>query len=146
MTTITKQVERKLRGSGGRMTSQRRLILQTLENAAGHPSAEEIYTLARQQDPTLNLSTVYRNLRWLEEMELVSPRRFEDDPRLNRFDPGSPLEHHHFRCYRCGAIIEFSSKEIDTVRAAFEAENDARVEETTLILYGTCSRCKNGLP
>jgi hypothetical protein len=51
MPTLEKQVENRLRSSGGRMTSQRRLILQTLQTMSGHPTAEEIYTAARQLDP-----------------------------------------------------------------------------------------------
>jgi Fur family transcriptional regulator, ferric uptake regulator len=50
---------------GGRMTSQRKIILDSFRLANEHPTAEDIFRLARKHDPSLNLSTVYRTLRWL---------------------------------------------------------------------------------
>ena len=67
MSPLIQETSKRLRLQGGRMTPQRRLILQILETLTSHPTAEELYYLAHQQDPTLNLSTVYRTLRWLEQ-------------------------------------------------------------------------------
>ena len=66
----------RLRAQGGRMTIQRRLIFSLLDSLGEHPTAEELLILAREQDPDLNLSTVYRTLRWLEAENLVSSRVF----------------------------------------------------------------------
>ncbi len=123
------------------MTSQRRLILEILEAYSGHPTAEDIYTLARQKDPSLNLSTVYRTLRWLEEVELISPRRFDDDQRSERFDPNTLSEHYHFCCQVCGKIIEFDEALAERIAHQFEAEAGARVANVSLVLYGTCREC-----
>ncbi len=123
------------------MTSQRRLILEILQTFSGHPTAEDIYNLARQQDLSLNLSTVYRTLRWLEEMELISPRRFDDDRRSDRFDPNTPSEHYHFRCQICGKITEFDEELVEQIAQRFEARANARVASVSLVLYGTCREC-----
>jgi Fe2+ or Zn2+ uptake regulation protein len=141
MPTLEKQVENRLRSSGGRMTSQRRLILQTLQTMSGHPTAEEIYTAARQLDASLNLSTVYRNLRWLEENDLISPRQFEGERVQQRFDPVSPKEHFHFCCRNCGEIIEFSDAAIDEIHSRFEEQYGAQVNQVSLVLYGICKCC-----
>ena len=71
-TPLAAQVTQTLRAQGGRMTAQRRLILDLLQESDSHPTAEELYALARQSDPSLNLSTVYRTLNWLEERGFVS--------------------------------------------------------------------------
>jgi Fe2+ or Zn2+ uptake regulation protein len=42
-------LERELRGAGGRVTPQRRLIAGILQEQGGHLSAEEIYLLARRR-------------------------------------------------------------------------------------------------
>ena len=141
MPTLENQVESRLRSSGGRMTNQRRLILQTLQSMSGHPTAEDIYTAACQVDPSLNLSTVYRNLRWLEENDLISPRQFEGERVQQRFDPASPKEHFHFCCRSCGEIIEFSDAKLDEIRSSFEAQHGAIVSHVSLVLYGLCDRC-----
>jgi len=143
MPTLENQVERRLRSSGGRMTSQRRLILKTLQSLSGHPTVEDIYHAVRKSDPSVNLSTVYRNLRWLEENELISPRQFQGERTQQRFDRPSPEEHYHFRCRQCGAIIEFSDAKIDEIRSQFETQYRAQVSQVSLVLYGLCERCKS---
>ncbi len=50
MSTLVAQAEEQLRATGGRMTSQRRLILHAFEELGGHPTAEEILVAARDHD------------------------------------------------------------------------------------------------
>lgn len=125
------------------MTAQRKLILEVLENAPDHPTAEEIYHHARLCDPTLNLSTVYRTLRWLQEQGLVSPRWFEDERRQERFDTtlGEETDHYHFRCHICNAIIEFPEPLMETIKQDYQKRCGGRVESATLTLYGVCASC-----
>lgn len=141
--SLLEQVSLRLQAEGGRMTAQRRLILETLENCADHPTAEEIYERACQADGTLHLSTVYRTLRWLESEGLVNPRWFEDERPQQRFDPVSmEADHHHFRCRICNAIIEFSEPLIDTIKRNYEEQLGGQVETATLTLYGICHDCQ----
>ncbi|MFC1879438.1 Fur family transcriptional regulator [Chloroflexota bacterium] len=142
MNTLVQNVSERLRSQGGRMTGQRRLICETLENISGHPTAEELFDKVQVVDPSLSLSTVYRTLRWLEGEGLVSARRFDGDQRQERFDPVHPFEHHHFLCTVCHAVIEFDNPLIDQISAEFERNTDVLVECTSLELYGLCSRCQ----
>jgi Fe2+ or Zn2+ uptake regulation protein len=146
MSTLIQETSKRLRLQGGRMTPQRRLILQTLETLTSHPTAEELYYLARQHDPTLNLSTVYRTLRWLEQEDLVSPRVFREERRQERFDPAYPSEHHHFMCTGCKAVIEFDTHLLDQIKGQFEHDTNALVQTGTIVLYGLCPACLNQPP
>lgn len=133
-----------LHARGGRMTSQRRLILETLAECTDHPTAEEIYSRARQKYPGINLSTVYRTLRWLEKQGLVNARLFHDERGLERFDPiadHGEVDHHHFRCENCNQIIEFSSVLIDEIKGKFVSDHGGRVIKASLTLYGLCAEC-----
>lgn len=123
------------------MTTQRRIILDALESCGGHPTAEEVYREAKVNDPTLNLSTVYRTLRWLEKLELVSTHQFDDGRHLDRFDASHPQEHHHFRCRECNRIIEFSDERIQQIKTDFAAAYDCEVDDASLILNGLCRHC-----
>ncbi|MBN1147767.1 MAG: transcriptional repressor [Anaerolineales bacterium] len=143
MGTLLEDAQDRLRSQGGRMTTQRRLILEALECLVCHPSAEEVFDEVRQQDPSLNLSTVYRTLRWLEQEGLVSARRFDDERRQERFDPALPAEHHHFVCSVCKCVIEFDDHLIDEGKARFEARSGCEVKSASFTLYGICSQCKN---
>jgi Fe2+ or Zn2+ uptake regulation protein len=127
---------------GGRMTDQRRLILETLETLDSHPSAEELHFIVREQDPKIHLSTIYRTLRWLEQEGLVSSRWFEEDRRQERFDPALPIEHHHFICTQCKKVIEFDDPMVRSIMDRFEEAFEAQIKETTIVLYGICSKCK----
>lgn len=137
-------IRQAVHASGGRMTAQRRLIFETLVACDDHPTAEEIYRRARRKKPELNLSTVYRTLRWLEQAGLVNARRFEGEPRQERFDPVGerPVDHHHFRCRACNAIIEFSAPVLEEIKAQFSRDHGASVESASLTLYGLCAACR----
>ena len=141
MIPLIQETSKRLRLQGGRMTPQRRLILQILESLTSHPTAEELYNLAHQQDPTLNLSTVYRTLRWLEQENLVSTRVFREERRQERFDPAYPSEHHHFMCTGCKTVIEFDTHLMEQITAQFESETAALVQTGTIVMYGLCPEC-----
>lgn len=144
-TSLLQMVTDKLRSEGGRMTAQRRLILEALECGEDHPTAEEIYRRARASDDSLHLSTVYRTLRWLEEEGLVSPRWFEDERRQERFDPvlgQESSDHYHFRCRVCNSIVEFSQPLLDVIKQAYQDQFGGEVESASLTLYGVCEKCK----
>jgi len=140
--TLVTNVQERLLIQGGRMTGQRRLICESLEAYSGHPTAEEVYELVRPSDPSLNLSTVYRTLRWLEQEGLVSVRRFDTEGRRERFDPVHPSQHHHFLCSECKCVIEFDTPLIDKVSIEFETEYRAAVNSASLELYGLCKDCQ----
>ena len=144
--SLLQQVKDRLHAEGGRLTEQRRLIVEVLENHPDHPTAEEIYLRARESDETLHLSTVYRTLRWLEEVGFLSPRWFEDERRQERFDMGldGSQDHYHFRCQECNQIIEFAEPLVEQIKAAYLAQYGGRVENATLILYGVCEKCRAG--
>jgi Fe2+ or Zn2+ uptake regulation protein len=124
------------------MTQQRRLILKSLEDTGGHPTAEELFTVVSQIDPNIHLSTVYRTLRWLEQEGLVSARRFDEQQRQERFDPALPKEHDHFVCKACQCVIEFNNPQKQAIRTQFEVETGAAVETMSIELYGLCAECQ----
>jgi Fe2+ or Zn2+ uptake regulation protein len=140
MPTLVDEAIECLAAKGGRMTAQRRLILETLDNLSGHPTAEELYEQLRPKAPDLNLSTVYRTLRWLEKEGLVGTRWFGPD-RQDRFDLASPAEHHHFVCTSCQQVIEFNSRGIERLKKQFEKDYGAEVDFASVTLYGQCPDC-----
>jgi Fe2+ or Zn2+ uptake regulation protein len=125
------------------MTSQRQAILAALDELDSHPSAEELYEIVRQQDASINLSTVYRTLRWLEQENLVRSRWFDapDSSHGTRFDKALPVEHHHFVCTCCGAVLEFDTPLAEVIKAGFEQDHQVQVSQSTITLYGLCRNC-----
>ena len=136
------------RSGGGRMTAQRRLILRTLNELGGHPTADEICAAARRHDTSLHPSTVYRTLAWLENAGLVDHCHLDAGPvnrHSERFDPVTPVEHHHFVCTACGGVIEFESTRVEVIKKDFARQHGAAVERSTLTLYGVCPDCRGAI-
>ena len=142
MGDLVAAAQERLRTQGGRLTAQRRLLFAILDSLGEHPTAEELFILARENEPDLNLSTVYRTLRWLEAENLVSARVFDEGRRQERFDPALPSEHHHFMCTSCKNVIEFDSNLFSSIKSQFQELNGARVTTGSIMLYGFCADCR----
>ena len=141
MQDLVQEIQERIQAKGGRMTSQRRTIVEALQDMDSHPTAEELHAVVSERDSSLHLSTVYRTLRWLEQEGLVSTRTFGDE-RQERFDPALPSEHYHFKCKLCKQIIEFDSLLVNTIKAQFELHSGAEVESGSVVLYGVCANCR----
>jgi len=141
MSDLVQSVKKRLHAQGGRLTSQRRLILEALERRSCHPTAEELYAVVIEQHPRLNLSTVYRTLRWLEQEGLINRRRFDEEHRQQRFEPSIPSEHHHFICQQCKMVFEFEDPHVLAIIRRFSSRSHARVATASLVLYGLCEKC-----
>ena len=144
MSGLVLQATEMLRTTGGRMTAQRRIILEALDALGGHPTAEQVYDAARVRDTTINSSTVYRTLGWLAEVGLIRPRRLRTGPgdRCQRFEPAPPAEHYHFVCSRCGQVLEFESPYIEQVKTEVAQQAGVAIERATVTLYGLCHACQ----
>ncbi len=141
MDGLVERARARVHASGGRMTGQRRLILETLTALPAHPTAEEVHARATRRDPALNLSTVYRTLHWLEAEGLVEPRRFRGHGRHDHFDLAGARGHHHFLCTHCQRVAEFDSPQVDEVARGYARRHGAKVSEASLVVYGLCADC-----
>lgn len=147
MASLVSEAQQQIALHGGRMTPQRRMILEALEaSPQEHPTAEELYSRLKPLAPDLNLSTIYRTLRWLENAGLIGSRWFEKDRGQERFDITLTSEHHHFVCRLCQRVIEFTSPQADAIKEQFENEFGCLVEAASIALSGVCEDCLIGTP
>lgn len=86
-----------------RLTPQRRAVLEVVQQADDHPSANEIFQRVQELHPGLAYGTVYTALRALVTEGLIRELKFGDG--ASRFD-GRVEEHHHALCLGCGALAE----------------------------------------
>src|SRR3990172_1655609 len=54
-----------------RITAQRRILMQTIQESTGHLDAATLLNLARERDPQIDRATVYRTLDMLKKLRLV---------------------------------------------------------------------------
>ena len=143
MTTVADTgMERKgkLIFTGQRVTPQRALLLELINEAGGHIDADELYRRARAKKPRLSLSTVYRALRLFKDMGLVEERHFDEEHHHYELKPTS--EHYHFFCLGCGRVIEFESSLSQQLKDDVAREKDLEILGAEFHLSGYCAACR----
>lgn len=92
----------RLRGRGWRMTSQRRVVAEVLDNDHTHLTADEVHARAARRLPEISRATVYNTLG--ELVSLGEVIEVSTDGRAKRYDPNAHHPHHHLVCSDCGTI------------------------------------------
>ena len=123
------------------MTRQRRVILEELRKLESHPTADEVYEVARRRLPRISLGTVYRNLETLSEWGMI--QKLELGGTQKRFD-GNVRNHYHVRCMRCGCIEDVPMEPLTTVENAVRAMSDYEIIGSRIEFTGVCPQCKGG--
>ena len=116
-----------------RLTRHRKLIKEIIYKYRDHPTAEEIYLRARMEIPTINLSTVYRNLKeMVASGDLIE---FQVDGE-NKYRYDIAEDHHHFYCIVCGRIYDVPASK---VKLDFDIEHYTK--EVRIMFKGICKDC-----
>lgn len=124
---------------GYRLTPQRMLVLQAVNESSGHISADEIFSSVRSHFPNVSLSTIYRTLDLLEEIGLVT----KSDLGAGRvqYHRSDEADHHHLVCQRCGRIVDLNEQELAPVWEAFRQRHKFRVCQRHMAIFGYCEQC-----
>jgi Fur family ferric uptake transcriptional regulator len=140
--TQAKRLAESLHTSGRRVTRQRRLVMQVLQDNPGHLEVEAVYALAKARDPHISLPTVYRTLAVLKEMGLVEDHTLGEDHA--HFEAVSETPHYHFACLKCGQVMEFDAPQVMQVVRALSEREGLQVTDVHLLLSGYCAQCRTG--
>ena len=124
---------------GYRMTPQRQMILEAIEGARGHISAEEIYEDIRRRYPSLNVSTVYRTLELLKELRLVTETDMGDG--RVRFHSSGHEHHHHLVCSKCGTVIDLAEDTLEPLARTLSEKHGFNADLHHLAIFGRCKKC-----
>jgi Fur family ferric uptake transcriptional regulator len=119
-----------------RKTSQRAAIEQTFRNQDRALGIEEILRNGREVVESLNLATVYRNLKLLVEKGWLKQI---NHPLLGTlYERTGKAHHHHFHCHACNRVFELPGcalNEGDAAPKGFVVENHE------VFLFGICPSC-----
>src|SRR6185312_16561379 len=108
-----------LRGKGYRLTPQRELILEAVEQL-GHATPDEVLAEVRTHSTAVNASTVYRTLEVLEELGLVRHAHLSD--RAPTYHSVRDHEHFHLVCRNCHKVISVGPDVLDALLVRLRAE------------------------
>ncbi len=130
-----------LRAQGYKVTPQRRVVIEALQQGGKFTTAQQVLEAVRQKFPEMSLDTVYRNLSLLVELGLVHEVRTKGRDG-NVFEIAVTGHHHHTVCLQCGkaACLDFCPiHEQDLARAE---EGGFKITAHSLEFYGYCADCR----
>ncbi|MCJ7670155.1 MAG: transcriptional repressor [Dehalococcoidia bacterium] len=113
--------------------------MRLLRGTSSHPTADQIYDEVRKEILNISKGTVYRNLKVLQEMGLVSELNLNDT--VSRFE-AKQESHYHFRCERCGRVFDVDEpidKELDRKIAK---RTGFKISYHQLEFRGLCHDCQ----
>lgn len=123
-----------------RQTKQRKIILDYLNKNRCHPSADEIYDAVRVEMPHISLSTVYRNLDFLQRNGII--KAIETGGGQRRFDYNTE-DHHHIRCVKCRKVEDIELDLNNDIAEYCSGKTDFEILGYDIDIYGICPACKN---
>ena len=119
---------------GLRITGQRRVIAQVLEDSDDHPDVEELYARASAVDPKISIATVYRTVKLFEEAGIVDKLEFGDG--RARYEDAERDHHDHLIDMNSGEVIEFVDEEIEALQEKIARKLGYELRGHRLELYG----------
>ena len=125
-------IELRCEAAGLRMTGQRRVIANVLQDALDHPDVEDLYKRASQIDPAISIATVYRTVKLFEEAGILEKLEFGDG--RARYEDAERDHHDH--------LIEFIDSEIELLQEKIANRLNYKLLGHRLELYGTKLKAK----
>lgn len=139
----------KFRGHVSRMTVPRTTILDLMSRTSSHMSAKEIHASLYRSNPSLGLTTVYRTLDLLAQMNLIHRLTLGDGQSRYEFKKGVKEDHHHHLiCTECGQIFnytEFEDEELALIKKTEEKlakKYNFKIIDHNIEFYGLCEKCR----
>ncbi|HHV62260.1 MAG TPA: transcriptional repressor [Firmicutes bacterium] len=139
--SVAKQetILRRLKASGYKLTPQRREIIRVLSEAYEPQNAQQVHERVAERFPGMGMDTVYRNLRLLAALGVVSQINLLSK-RGDLFKLGGD-HHHHFVCLGCDKIVCLDGCPLDNDSFSGADENGFTIVSHSFQIYGYCAEC-----
>ena len=128
-----------LRARGQRVTPQREAILRAVQGLP-HPTAESIHAHLVGDEPGLSLSTVYRTLAVLQELQILTHAHIGSGPPVYHLTDRP--SHIHLSCLACGAVTSIPVELAGDFAEAVAATTGFTLDPTHAAVYGRCAACE----
>src|ERR1700680_699545 len=138
----TGRLQQTLGAKGIRLTRQRRVILQVMDDAEQHLDVDQILERAQKIDSGVHLVTVYRTIDLLkkhgliDELDLLHLRGDR-----HYYETHGPRDHIHVACLRCGKVREFESRLYEQLKEQIARDFDMQVTVSRTEVGGICNDC-----
>lgn len=137
METVEK-LTKVLRNHSMKITPQRLMIFEILENNTSHPSAEEIYKKVKDIYPTVSFTTIYKTLEVLRDLGELKELTIDDARK--HYDPNIST-HHHIICTSCKKILDVFEDFSSHIKLPESFNANYSVSNFQVSFYGICKEC-----
>ncbi|MFA9558458.1 Fur family transcriptional regulator [Evansella sp. AB-rgal1] len=127
----------KLKDHGFKYTQKREKMLEIFSNINGYLSVKEVYQKIKQEYPTISLNTVYLNISFFEEAEVLETTDLNGE-KVYRFSCADH-HHHHIICTECGKVQVINICPMDSI---FGNPPGFTITGHKFEIYGYCDDCK----
>jgi len=126
-----------LRRCGLKITAQRTAILKALNAGPRyHKTAQDILGEVQKANCSIGFATVYRFLRKLTKAQMIS--EISMGAGSSCYELKSNLFHYHIACVKCGKIIEFKNRTIESTLKKIVSEKNYTIQNQILEVYVIC--------
>jgi Fur family transcriptional regulator, ferric uptake regulator len=132
--------EKTLKEKQFRLTPQRQMIIDILHMNSDHLSAEDIINYVQGHLPSVDKSTIYRNLDLLLKIGCVYKSESPDGTIYHHADEG---HHHHLVCSKCNRTIDCEEDVFSSVRKMLKEKYGFQLDSKHIVLTGRCANCKD---
>ena len=137
-----KQLIDALRTKGFRITKIRQAMIETLVAANQPISAPQLLSQVAQQHPSVNKTTIYRELDFLADNKILSEIDILDG--MKRYEILHPNHHHHHLvCTSCRDIqcVEVPHHDLHALEGKIQESHKFTVQSHVLEFFGLCQKC-----
>jgi Fur family transcriptional regulator, ferric uptake regulator len=127
-----------IRVAGGRITIDRRAVVEALDRSHDHLTAEQLADAVWATHPDVNLATIYRTLELFEQLGIAFHVHIGHGP--SRWHLADDV-HHHLVCELCDKVIEIPDSTFDPLRVRLEADTGFVIDPHHFSLSGRCAEC-----
>lgn len=130
-----------LKREGLKNTKHRNSVLDILENSEQPVTAECIFLKLKEENVSINLSTVYRVLEKLYEKRLINKTNITDESKA--LYEINHMEHkHHLVCVGCKKMFSVDECPIEEYEKTLQKKLGFDITGHKLEIYGYCRDCK----
>ena len=128
--------------NGVKMTAQRAIIANIINNSKDHPDVEKIYQRASKKNNKISLATVYRTVKLFEDAKVVIKHEFKFGEEKARYEPITKWEHNHLIDVVSGNVLEFQNPGFKNLSKKIAEKMGYKVIGYKLELFAIKEACK----
>ena len=125
-----------------KMTLQRSVIADVINDSKDHPDVEKIYKRANKKNSKISIATVYRTVKLFEDANVIIKHDFKYGEEKARYEPITNWEHNHLIDIVSGKVIEFHNPGFEKLSNNIAEKLGYKIVGYKLELFALKEACK----